>query len=321
MDGAAGSDNNRLEANDLQEIVAVCDEDGIILSWNRAGEEITGFLQEDIIGYHLDAIIAPESRQFLGQILGIERSGSLLPGLPVRLQTSFGWEVPAEVTSVPRPGTGGWLLVFRDTTLKVQLQEQLDRMDALYRGLVEDSPDIIYVLDERAHVLFINDTVETLLGYSKSEIIGRDLIELVHPDDRQQAYWPLRERRHADRATRALRLRFLTRAGRPRRYDLDFVYISLTSAGLGPTRLGARPRGGPGDLPGTQGVARDVTDLVMLNEFSRQAELILPVCSICHRIRVTSGSAVEWLPLSDYLTRKTGVLFSHTYCPDHVPTL
>ena len=68
-------------------------------------------------------------------------------------------------------------------------------------------------------------------------------------------------------------------------------------------------------------MARDVTDLVMLNEFSRQAELILPVCSICHRIRVTSGSAVEWLPLSDYLTRKTGVLFSHTYCPDHVPTL
>ena len=186
----------------------------------RRKVEYHGVIMEEM---DLDAIIAPESRQFLGQILGIERSGSLLPGLPVRLQTSFGWEVTAEVTSVPRPGTGGWLLVFRDTTLKVQLQEQLDRMDALYRGLVEDSPDIIYVLDERAHVLFINDTVETLLGYSKSEIIGRDLIELVHPDDRQQAYWPLRERRHADRATRALRLRFLTRAGRPRRYDLDIV--------------------------------------------------------------------------------------------------
>ncbi len=319
MDGADARGNDRLEPDDLQEIVVACDRDGIILSWNRAGEEITGFLHDDVIGYHLDAVIAPESRQFLDQILTVERSGSLLPGLPVRLQTSFGWVVPAEVTSVPRRGADGWLLIFRDTTLKVQLQEHLDRLDVLYRGLVEDSPDIIYVLDERARVLFINDTVEKLLGYSKREIIGNDLIELVHPDDRQQAYWPLRERRHADRATRNLRLRFLTRAGRQRRYDLDFIYISLTAVGLGSNRLGAQPRGEPGGALGTQGVARDVTDLVMLNEFSRQAELILPVCSICHRIRVTSGSTVEWLPLSDYLTRRTGVLFSHTYCPDHVP--
>ena len=320
MDASAGKGNDQLEANDLQEIVVSCDEDGIILSWNRAGEEVTGFRQEDVIGYHVDAIIAPEFRQLLGQILGIQKTGTLLPGFPVRLQTSYGWEVPAEVTSVPRRG-GGWLLIFRDTTLKVQLQEQLDRMDVLYRGLVENSPDIIYVLDARARVLFINDTVETLLGYAKKDIIGNDLIDFVHPEDRQQAYWPLRERRHADRATRNLRLRFLTRAGRPRRYDLDFVYISLSAVGLAEDRRGAQRRGEPAEALGTQGVARDVTELVMLQEFSRQAELILPVCSVCRRIRVTMGNAVEWIPLSEYLTRKTGVLFSHTYCPDHLPAI
>jgi PAS domain S-box-containing protein len=320
MDHPEIINGDHLAADDLQEVVALCDQDGILQSWNRAGEEITGFSRDDVIGYHLDAVIAPESRATLGEILGLQKSGSILPGVSVKLQTSFGWEVPAEVTSVPRRSNGsitGWLLIFRDTTLKVQLQEQLDRMDQLYRGLVENSPDIIYVLDDKARVIFINDTVETLLGYSKKDIIGHELIELVHPEDRQHAYWPLRERRREDRATRNLRLRLLTRAGKPRRYDLDFCYISLSAIGL---VSGKRTPGSEQEILGTQGVARDVTELILLQEFSRQAQLIIPVCSVCHKIRVTEGVAVSWIPLSDYVARKTGVLYSHTFCPEHLPS-
>lgn len=308
----------QIDADDLQEIVAECDADGILVSWNRAGEEITGFPRADVIGYHLDAIIAPSSRETLQQILGFEAAGNVLPGLSVRLRTSFGLEVPAEVTSVPRRSgdtVTSWLLLFRDTTLKVQLQEELDRFDMLYRGLVENSPDIVYVLDSQARVVFINDTVETLLGYPKKELIGRELISIVHPEDRQRAYWPLRERRRADRASRNVQLRLMTRDGTPRRYDFGFVYVSLSSMGFRPSSSGAEER------LGTQGIARDVTDLLVLQEFARNAGLILPVCAVCRRIRVGTGSNVEWIPLSDYVTRRTGTLFSHTYCPDHVPSV
>jgi len=311
----------QIDADDLREAVALCDADGIIVSWNRAGEEITGFQRNEVIGYHVDLIIAPESREMLGRLFEIQRTGSILPGLPVKLQTTFGLEVPAEVTSVPRRTGGaitGWLLVFRDITIKAQHQEQLDRFDALYRGLVENSPDLIYVLDASAKVLFINDTVETLLGYSKKELIGKELINLVHPEDRERAYWPLRERRHADRATRNLQLRLITRDGAPRRYDLGFVYVSLSSVGLGPLRGGADASAGEERL-GTQGIARDVTELLVLQEFARHAGLILPVCSVCRKIRVGDGANFEWVPLSDYVTRETGTLFSHTFCPDHVP--
>lgn len=310
-----------LDANDLQEIVAHCDEDGIILSWNKAGEDITGFAEDDVLGYHVDTVVAEESREDLHSLLGFERSGSTLPGMPMILQTSFGMEIPVEVTLVPwivGAKRRGSLLIFRDVTLKAQLQAQLDRMDTLYRGLVEGSPDIVYVLDAKARLLFINDTVETLLGYTKKELLGRELIDIVHPEDRDHAYWPLRERRHADRATRSLRLRMLTKAGAPRRYDLDFVYISLSSYGLGPERAKGGGAGREGTL-GTQGLARDVTELVLLQEFSRSVEVILPVCSVCRRIRVAEGTREEWVALSDYVARKTGVMFSHTYCPDHLP--
>jgi PAS domain S-box-containing protein len=310
----------KLDADDLQEVVAVCDNDGIILSWNKAGKDITGFARADVIGYHVDSVVAPASRPDLQRILGVQRSGSILPGQSLLLQTNFGMEVPAELTVFPRRNlrgrTEGMVLVFRDTTLKVQLQEQLDRLDQLYRKLVEQSPDLVYVLDDKARVLFINDTAERLLGYTKKDLVGKELIEIVHPEDRAHAYWPLRERRKDDRATRNLQLRLVTRAGMPRRYDLDFVYVSLSAMGLSGSRSGDAT-----EVLGTQGVARDVTELLLLREFSRQVGLILPVCSVCRKIRVEEGAESRWIALGDYLTRKTGILFSHTYCPDHVPPM
>jgi PAS domain S-box-containing protein len=321
MENSEGNVPIPLEADDLLEAVALCDADGIIVAWNKAGEEITGFAREDVIGYHIDVVIAPASRETLSRIFGIERTGSLLPGQLLQLQTTFGLEVPAEVTSIPRLAGGaitGWLLIFRDVTLKVQLQEELDRMDVLYRGLVENSPDLIYVLDASARVVFINDTAETLLGYTKKELIGKELIDIVHPEDRQQAYWPLRERRRADRATRNLQLRLLTRDGSTRRYDFGFVYVSLSSVGLATPHTAALSSTGEERL-GTQGIARDVTELLVLQEFARNAGLILPVCSVCGKIRVGGGESLEWIALGDYVTRRTGTLFSHTFCPDHLP--
>ncbi len=321
MDTAGGNGGLTLDGDDLQEVVALCDTDGIILAWNKAGQEITGFAGDEVIGYHVESIVAPGSREMLGQILSVGRAGTLLPGLPVRLRTSFGMEVPAEVTTTPRREGGavtGWLLIFRDTTLKVQLGEQLDRLDVLYRGLVENSPDLIYVLDSSAKVLFINDTVETLLGYEKKDLVGKELITFVHPEDRDHAYWPLRERRRADRATRNIHLRLMTRDGAARRYDLDFVYVSLSAVGLGSPGSRARP-GSADESLGTQGVARDVTELRVLQEFSRTAGLILPVCSVCRKIRVGTGANVEWIPLAEYVSRKTGTVYSHTFCPEHLP--
>ncbi|MFI5369687.1 MAG: PAS domain S-box protein, partial [Spirochaetia bacterium] len=61
----------KLEADDLQEVVVLCDQDGILLTWNRAGEEITGFSRDDVVGYHIDSIVAPGSRAELKDILGM----------------------------------------------------------------------------------------------------------------------------------------------------------------------------------------------------------------------------------------------------------
>lgn len=50
----------------------------------------------------------------------------------------------------------------------------------------------------------------------------------------------------------------------------------------------------------------------------RLYEEIVPVCSLCRKIRDDQGrepGTGEWLPLEAYLSRAAGILCSHTYCP------
>ncbi len=59
----------------------------------------------------------------------------------------------------------------------------LPENDLHYQVLVEDLNEIIYRLDDKATVTYISPSIESISGYRPDEIIGRNFIELVHPED------------------------------------------------------------------------------------------------------------------------------------------
>jgi PAS domain S-box-containing protein len=52
-----------------------------------------------------------------------------------------------------------------------------------YGTLLAHSNDLIAVLDEQARVLYANPAAERMLGFVPEEQLGRNMFELVHPDD------------------------------------------------------------------------------------------------------------------------------------------
>ena len=52
------------------------------------------------------------------------------------------------------------------------------------REILDLIQDAIFVVDEHGNLLYVSAGVQNLLGYRPSELIGRTMIELVHPDDR-----------------------------------------------------------------------------------------------------------------------------------------
>lgn len=82
------------------------------------------------------------------------------------------------------------------------MQQQLRESERLHRYLVDTSPDIIYMLDPEGYFTFINERVESLLGFEKAGLIGKHYSILVHHDDLEQAKYIFNERRIGKRATR-----------------------------------------------------------------------------------------------------------------------
>ncbi len=69
------------------------------------------------------------------------------------------------------------------------MQARLDRSEKLHRFLVNNSPDLIYILDENGCFSFLNSKIEQLLGYDRNEMIGRHVSTLVEEEDLEKALY------------------------------------------------------------------------------------------------------------------------------------
>jgi len=78
----------------------------------------------------------------------------------------------------------GKVVVLRDITEDRMAEMALQDSEEKYRELVEHSPDAIYVHKD-GKVIFANEATVRILGYANNEdVIGKEVIDLIHPDYR-----------------------------------------------------------------------------------------------------------------------------------------
>jgi len=127
-------------------------------------------------------------------------------------------------------------------------------------SIIRISPDIVYRLDRDGRILFISDGIKNY-GYTPAEVLGRSIIDFIHPEDRELAKNRINERRTGARCTRKLELRFLTK-------DKESVDLELVGADgngekilmFGAEGLYDNDSSDQNVFLGTQGIARDITD-------------------------------------------------------------
>jgi len=64
---------------------------------------------------------------------------------------------------------------------------KLERSEERYQYLVQNSPDIIYMLDADGNFTFVNVTIRNLLGFLPEELLGQPFTAIVHVDDMAKA--------------------------------------------------------------------------------------------------------------------------------------
>jgi PAS domain S-box-containing protein len=62
-----------------------------------------------------------------------------------------------------------------------------------FRSLIEHSPDAISVIDPQGEILYGSQSTTRIFGYRPEELVGRNCLELVHPEDRDHSIKALKD--------------------------------------------------------------------------------------------------------------------------------
>ena len=152
------------------------------------------------------------------------------------------------------------IVISRDITEREQIEQALHDSEERLKSILRSIPDIIYRLDPDGNVTFISAAIERY-GYRVSDLLGKNIINLVHPEDKERSHYHINERRTGERRTKSFELRLVTAKGKPVYFEdrtesvpMEPVFL-LEAEGLYATSQPLQKT-----FVGTQGIARDITD-------------------------------------------------------------
>ena len=153
----------------------------------------------------------------------------------------------------------------RLTREKEVINWELEQSQRKYRYLVENSPDLIYTLDEEGRFTFVNDAFERLLGYRREEVIGRHYSEIVQAQDVDKSRFVFNERRTGGRTAGGLELRLKHGPGSA---GPPAFPVEVKAQGI----YDREPVQVDKHFLGTYGVARDIRERKALEDHLQQIE-------------------------------------------------
>ncbi len=147
---------------------------------------------------------------------------------------------------------------------------KLELSEERYRYLVQNSPDIIYTLDDKGHFTFISQAVERMLGYDPQQLVGKHYTDIIYEEDLERANWFFNERRTGERAAAGLQLRLKAADGKEnfKACEIRQLTIELKSTGMYDKPVKEAQKA----YLGTHGVARDISERKRLESQLQQAQ-------------------------------------------------
>jgi PAS domain S-box-containing protein len=247
---------------------------GEIIDCNKATDDLTGYLREELIGKNFAylPILDLQQQIRMTELLAQAAPGEILGPLDFSFIRKDGREVLVEGKSLPLniQGRTMVLAIARDITARKLAEEALRESEERYRALFDASPDAITVMDLEMNFLMGNRRGLEIWGQdSLDQGRFRKAIEYIVPEDRPRAMAAMQA---------------LLATGQTQTFDTTMVkqdgtrFPSLNSAAL--------IRDFAGKPQAIIGVARDITALKQAEAGLRESE---------QRFRDIIENAAEWV--------------------------
>ncbi len=99
-------------------------------------------------------------------------------------------EKAGQLLAVAEKARRALLSVLEDEKIAAQ---NLRSSEGRFRRLIENSSDVIMVIDEGGHVEFQSPSTQRILGYELAELMGKNVLNLIHSDDRHKVEEGMRD--------------------------------------------------------------------------------------------------------------------------------
>ena len=184
----------------MDAIVTVDCEDRVA-DFNPAAEKLFGIPRGQALGRSLADLVLPawlhdEYRETLDACLRAGRAGGMGARVETTALRSDGNVFPVELSVTRVPGSEPALLTafLRDITERQRAVLALRQSEARYREaadelahVIDGSLDAICVFDRDGRFVRVSAACQLIWSYAPDELIGRGMIEMVHPDDRDKS--------------------------------------------------------------------------------------------------------------------------------------
>lgn len=163
--------------------MVLIDEEGLIVLVNLQTERLFGHPRSALIGAPVEVLVPERFRvAHVAHRTGFADAPDVRPmgqGRDLRGLHADGHEFPVEISLSPvlGPGTVHLAATVRD------ISERRSSED-LVRGLLEAAPDATIGVDEDGTIVLANHQAEALFGWSREELVGRPVEDLVPEDVR-----------------------------------------------------------------------------------------------------------------------------------------
>jgi PAS domain S-box-containing protein len=156
--------------------------DGTVLLWNKGATEMFGYSSSEAVGRLLHDLVVPANRHE-EENLNLERAirtGSItFESIRYRKDGSL---INVDISTkavTDAQGNVAYLISTKKDVTQLKVARASHLIEAKFRDLLESTPDATLIVNAVGRLVLVNSHAETLFGYSRDELVGQPVEELL----------------------------------------------------------------------------------------------------------------------------------------------
>ncbi|MGC8578925.1 MAG: PAS domain S-box protein [bacterium] len=167
--------------------IVIIDEHGNRKYASSSFSNVGGYNPEEMLGKNVFDLVHPADKE---TVLSAYKKLLSDPGRSYSVQArylardgNYIWVEVSATNMLNNPIVNGIVLDTRDITARKNIEEELKRSEERFRTIIQNSTDVITIVDEKGISQYISPSFETVTGYKIQERLNKNALELLHPED------------------------------------------------------------------------------------------------------------------------------------------